>query len=229
MSDNPTDSPDMIERDIERTQDRMGDTVDRIEEKLTPKEVTRAALGDDGQELVREALRMTRENPVPVAMIAVGAIWLLATSGSPLIKRAGNRLSRRSRSTRPTRTDFARAARNRPRSVHRRDRRGLRPPRTGEFGKVSPWLALADEQITKEMPPARADGISYLWRLRARRSASAKPPCAGAWPRRCRRSRTASWPRSPAPAPRRRSAGRAARCRSRPGLLLTVPPDAKPK
>jgi hypothetical protein len=94
MTANPADSPDMIERDIERTQDRMGDTVDRIEEKLTPKEVTRAALGDDGQELVREALRMTRENPVPVAMIAVGAIWLLATSGSPLIKRAGNRLSR---------------------------------------------------------------------------------------------------------------------------------------
>lgn len=94
MTDNRTDSPEMLERDIERTQDRMGDTVDRIEEKLTPREVTRAALGDDGQELVREALRMTRENPVPVAMIAVGAIWLLATSGSPLIKRMGNRLSR---------------------------------------------------------------------------------------------------------------------------------------
>jgi hypothetical protein len=94
MADDQNASSETLERDIERTQDRIGETVDKIEQKLTPREITRTALGDDGQDLVREALRMTRENPVPVAMIAVGAIWLLATSGSPLVRRMGDRLSK---------------------------------------------------------------------------------------------------------------------------------------
>lgn len=83
-----------IERDIERTQDSIGKTVEKIEEKLTPREVTRSVLGDSGQEWVREGLRMARDNPVPVAMIAIGAIWLFATSDSPMIKRISDRLSR---------------------------------------------------------------------------------------------------------------------------------------
>lgn len=78
MADNRTDDPETIERDIERTQDSIGDTVDKIEEKLTPSNVTRSLLGEDGQEWVREGIRLARENPIPVAMIAIGAIWLLA-------------------------------------------------------------------------------------------------------------------------------------------------------
>lgn len=83
-----------IERDIERTQDSIGETVEKIEQKLTPREVTRSVLGDSGQEWVREGLRMARDNPVPVAMIAIGAIWLFATSDSPLVRRMSDRLSR---------------------------------------------------------------------------------------------------------------------------------------
>lgn len=94
MVDNPSDDAQTIGRDIERTQDSIGDTVEKIEEKLTPREVTRSVLGDSGQEWVREGLRMARDNPVPVAMIAIGAIWLFATSDSPMIKRMSDRLSR---------------------------------------------------------------------------------------------------------------------------------------
>lgn len=93
MADRHSEDPDVIERDIERTQDSIGETVERIEEKLTPREVTRSLLGDSGQEWVREGLRMARDNPVPVAMIAIGAIWLFATSDSPMIKRVSDRLS----------------------------------------------------------------------------------------------------------------------------------------
>jgi hypothetical protein len=94
MAANRNSNPEAIERDIERTQEAIGETINQIEEKLTPGEVSRSVLGDDGQQWVREGLRMARENPVPVGMIAIGAIWLLATSNSPLIKRISERLSR---------------------------------------------------------------------------------------------------------------------------------------
>ena len=97
MADNQNQDPETIERDIERTQDAIGDTVEKIEEKLTPSEVTRSILGEDGQDAVREALRMARDNPVPTGMIAVGAIglvWLLATSDSPMVKRMSDHLGR---------------------------------------------------------------------------------------------------------------------------------------
>ena len=87
MIDNSPNSEADLERDVRRTQDQMGDTVDRLEEKLNPREVTRSVIGDDGADVAQEALEVTRRNPIPVAMIAVGVIWLLATSRSPAIKR----------------------------------------------------------------------------------------------------------------------------------------------
>lgn len=87
MTDNRRNSEADLERDVRRTQDQMGDTVERLEEKLSPHEVTRSVIGDDGAAVAQEALEVTRRNPIPVAMIAVGLIWLLATSRSPAIKR----------------------------------------------------------------------------------------------------------------------------------------------
>jgi hypothetical protein len=92
MTDDTRDA-DLIERDIERTQDAIGETVEKIEEKLSPKEVTRSLLGDDGQEIAREIIHMARDNPIPVAMIAVGTIWLFASSNSPMIRRWSRRLA----------------------------------------------------------------------------------------------------------------------------------------
>ena len=93
MADNQTDSPETIERDIEQTQDRIGETVEKIEEKLTPTALTRSVLGDDGADMVREGLRLARENPIPLAMIVIGAVWLFATSDSPLIRRVTSRMT----------------------------------------------------------------------------------------------------------------------------------------
>lgn len=102
MIDNSPNSEADLERDVRRTQDQMGDTVDKLEEKMNPREVTRSVIGDDGADVAQEALEVTRRNPIPVAMIAVGLIWLLATSRSPAIKRftdglTGKRSSERSR------------------------------------------------------------------------------------------------------------------------------------
>lgn len=82
-----TRKPAQIEKDVRRTQDAIGDTVDRIEDKMNPRDISREVLGDEGTKVAREALEVTRTNPIPVAMIAVGLIWLVATSNSPAIRR----------------------------------------------------------------------------------------------------------------------------------------------
>lgn len=84
-----------IERNVRRTQDEMGDTVDRLEEKLNPRELTRSVMGEGGADIAEEALEVTRKNPIPVALIAVGLIWLIATSRSPAIKRIRDGLAGR--------------------------------------------------------------------------------------------------------------------------------------
>src|SRR5688572_23355778 len=71
---------DLIERDIRETQDEIGETIGKLEEQLRPREIARSIVSDDGTELAKEALDIIRRNPVPVALIAIGAIWLLATA-----------------------------------------------------------------------------------------------------------------------------------------------------
>ena len=104
MAADTTDSrseADLIERDIERIQDEMGETVQKLEEKLTPREMARSVIGDQNSDLAKEALHIVRSNPIPAAMIAIGAVWLLATSNSPSVARLKNRIIGRSSSPQP--------------------------------------------------------------------------------------------------------------------------------
>ena len=89
MTDNRTADPDLIEDDIRRTQDRIGDTIDKLEEQLSPPRLAKSLLGDDNSDIAREALEITRQNPIPVALIAIGVIWLVATART----RNGSRLA----------------------------------------------------------------------------------------------------------------------------------------
>lgn len=101
---NDRNDPDTLEREVERTQDEIGDTVDKLEEKLNPREIARSILGDRGRDVAQEALDIARRNPVPIAMIAVGLIWLLATSDSDTLERLRDRITGnglRSRSDEP--------------------------------------------------------------------------------------------------------------------------------
>ena len=98
MTDNVTrDRNDeaAIEKDVRRTQDEIGDTVHKLEEKMNPRDIAHDVMGDEGTDVAREALDVTRQNPIPVAMIAVGLIWLLATSRSPMIARITDRFTGR--------------------------------------------------------------------------------------------------------------------------------------
>ena len=108
---NPQDEAAALEREVRRTQDEMGRTVDKLEEKMNPRDMARDALGDDGADVAKEALEVTRQNPIPVAMIAVGLIWLLATSRSPAITRLTQRMTGKKRGSRSEFADL------RPRSA----------------------------------------------------------------------------------------------------------------
>ena len=44
----------------------------------------------------RELLDLVKQNPIPVGMIAVGAIWLLATARSPMLDRLKSSVTSRS-------------------------------------------------------------------------------------------------------------------------------------
>ena len=82
-----------IENEVRRTQDEIGDTVDRLEEKMNPRDVTRSVIGEDNSELAEEALQVARTNPIPVALIAIGLIWLIATTRTPTVKRVADRIT----------------------------------------------------------------------------------------------------------------------------------------
>ncbi|HET7316444.1 MAG TPA: DUF3618 domain-containing protein [Sphingomicrobium sp.] len=88
MADKTTDNADAatLEREVRQTQDEMGDTVEKLEEKLNPKDITRSVMGKGGQDVANDALDVVRRNPIPVALIAVGAIWLFASSDAPMIR-----------------------------------------------------------------------------------------------------------------------------------------------
>jgi hypothetical protein len=114
-SDNIQDDPAVIKREVVETQDEIGDTVEKLSEKLNPREVARAAVGSDSAELAKEALEVTKQSPIPVALIAVGTVWLLATSRAPMIRRVRERLigSARNRGFRPA-LALGRAGADRP-------------------------------------------------------------------------------------------------------------------
>jgi hypothetical protein len=84
---------DAIEEDIRNTQDQMGDTIEALEERLSPPQVARSVLGSDGGDILKDAIEITRRNPIPVALIAVGVIWLLADSRTGAARKLSRLLS----------------------------------------------------------------------------------------------------------------------------------------
>jgi Protein of unknown function (DUF3618) len=95
MAANQTDDPAIIEEDVERTQDAMGDTARKLEERLNVRNIGQSLLGEDNAATAREAWEVVRHNPIPVAMIVGGVGWLLAKSDAPMISRLRDELKSR--------------------------------------------------------------------------------------------------------------------------------------
>ncbi len=98
---NPTlsrqeDNPEVIRREIEHTRAEIGDTVNTLQDRLSPEklkmEVKTAA--KEKLESVKENVRITAErwqwqaaariinNPIPAAMVGLGLVWLLKQASS---------------------------------------------------------------------------------------------------------------------------------------------------
>ena len=74
------DTPDAIQRDIQRTREGLGRKLDSLQERLGPGEMAGEALDyvkSTGAQLGSGVARTVRENPVPVALIGLGVGWLL--------------------------------------------------------------------------------------------------------------------------------------------------------
>ena len=89
--------PETIQRDVERTQDAMGDTVQRLEDKLSPRKFAQSLFSEENAGTAQDAWDVVRQSPLPVAMIAGGVAWLFATSEAPMISRLRDELKSRFR------------------------------------------------------------------------------------------------------------------------------------
>lgn len=77
-----TRDPADIEREIRQTQEEMSRTVDQIEGQFTPRNLINALLekADEKGIDARYAVDTARRNPLALAMISLGGIWLVSDS-----------------------------------------------------------------------------------------------------------------------------------------------------
>ncbi|WP_343342825.1 DUF3618 domain-containing protein [Sphingomicrobium sp. XHP0239] len=80
MNTTDTHDPDAIEADIKRTQDEMGETVNRIGDRFTPRNLFNELLdkADENGIDARYLLDGARRNPLALGLISAGTIWLIS-------------------------------------------------------------------------------------------------------------------------------------------------------
>jgi ElaB/YqjD/DUF883 family membrane-anchored ribosome-binding protein/gas vesicle protein len=101
-------SPEQIERDIERTRERMSNNIDALGERLSPDAIKQQAkdaiadkahnvvnnVGDQARETGSRMLDFITENPLPVAAVTLGAIWLFSMRKGNAREVSGDRMAR---------------------------------------------------------------------------------------------------------------------------------------
>lgn len=92
MNTTDTRDPDEIEREIRATQRDMSRTVDDIRGQLTPRSLLNALLdkADENDVDARAILDGARRNPLALALIAAGGIWLVSDADAKLSLPSGS-------------------------------------------------------------------------------------------------------------------------------------------
>lgn len=99
-------SPEEIQRDIERTRERMSSNIDELGDRLSPdnlKHQAKEAISDKAQDVVSSVGDQARQtgsrvvdfitqNPLPVAAVGLGAIWLFTLRNRSEV--SGDRMAR---------------------------------------------------------------------------------------------------------------------------------------
>ena len=97
-----------IEREIERTRERMSNNIDALGDKLSPDNLKQQAkdaiaekardvaanVGDQARQTGSRALDFITENPLPVAAVTLGAIWLFTMRRGSQGAVSGDRMAR---------------------------------------------------------------------------------------------------------------------------------------
>ena len=81
---------DEIERDLASTRARLDERLDSLQERLSPGQMVDEAMGylrrtgatDQAGEFGRNMARTARDNPIPLALVGVGLVWLMASGPS---------------------------------------------------------------------------------------------------------------------------------------------------
>jgi len=101
-------SPAELERDIERTRERMSSNIDELGERLSPDNLKRQAkeaitgkahdvaanVGGQARDTGGRVLDFITENPLPVAAVTLGAIWLFSMRKGNAREVSGDRMAR---------------------------------------------------------------------------------------------------------------------------------------
>jgi len=101
-------SPADLERDIERTRERMSSNIDQLGERLSPDNLKRQAkeaitdkahdmaanVGEQARDTGGRVLDFITENPLPVAAVTLGAIWLFSMRKGGKSEVSGDRMAR---------------------------------------------------------------------------------------------------------------------------------------
>jgi ElaB/YqjD/DUF883 family membrane-anchored ribosome-binding protein len=101
-------SPDEIEREIERTRERMSSNIDALGDKLSPDHLKQQAkdaiaekahdvvsnVGDQARQTGSRFVDFITENPLPVAAVSLGAIWLFTLRRGSRSEVSGDRMAR---------------------------------------------------------------------------------------------------------------------------------------
>ena len=81
--DDSQKDPETLEREINQTRSEMSQTLDALERKLSPGQLLDQCLnafGKHGGDLAQNFGNSVKQNPVPVALTAMGIIWMMVSS-----------------------------------------------------------------------------------------------------------------------------------------------------
>ena len=90
MSTQPEQSPEAIEGQIEETRHQLSNTLQELQNRLSPGDVFEDTLNylKTNTELRRRVTTTIRDNPIPVCLIGIGVIWLVVNGASVPRRRA---------------------------------------------------------------------------------------------------------------------------------------------
>ena len=82
--DDSQKDPATLEREINQTRSEMNQTLDALEKKLSPGQILDQCLnvfGKHGGDLAQNFGNSVKQNPAPVALTAIGILWMMFSSG----------------------------------------------------------------------------------------------------------------------------------------------------